>query len=310
MILQLTEKLLPLFFLILVGYAFARISKSDYSAISKLLMYVINPFIMFYAGYSSEISTSLIIFPTYLFIASCLVSLAAFNAGKFIYPAGSDKNLLAYTAGASNTGYFGLPLITAVLGSEFFNIAIVASLGVIIYEFTLGFYLAAKGNYSAKDSLFRLLKLPHLYSFFSGLLLNILQIDLPGLISLNFEYFKSAYILLGMMMIGFGLSSMKIRSFDTKFILLNLFAKSVLLPLATFLMIITGKYSGVEEVSENYHVLILLALTPVAANSVNFAKELGLDVGKAALTVMISTVIALVSIPLISSLILPYLQKI
>ena len=56
--------------------------------------------------------------------------------------------------------------------------------------------------------------------------------------------------------------------------------------------------------SGSYEVMLLMSITPIAANTVIFASELKVEPEKAAMAVFSSTVIALFYIPLVVSLFL------
>jgi predicted permease len=59
-----------------------------------------------------------------------------------------------------------------------------------------------------------------------------------------------------------------------------------------------------------YHVLALLAIVPLAANTVAYATQLNAHPEKAAVTVLASTLWALIYIPLIMSLLFKFLPGI
>jgi predicted permease len=294
---SLSLKLLPLFILIAIGFLFVKLLKEDFGSISKLLFYIVSPIVIFDAGLKTDISPSLLISPLILCLSASLVCLASLKIGACL-PRSEDRALLSYCAGASNTGYFGLPLIGAILGESAFRSAVVVGMGMILFEFTLGFYQAARGRHSVWYSLAKLMKAPHLYAFGIGLICNQIGLADSSIINDSSAYFRGAYTLLGMMIIGMGLSSIKVSSIDYKFITLNLFCKSILFPASCFLCLYLVHILGIKLNPLELQILFLLSLTPTAANSVVFAKELGLDASKAVIAVLTSTLLALVALPL------------
>ena len=83
-------------------------------------------------------------------------------------------NTLSFTCGTGNTGYFGIPLSMILLSPESANLFIFATLGSLLYVNTTGFYVTAKGSFTARQSIIKVIKLPLLYAFILGLCLNIL----------------------------------------------------------------------------------------------------------------------------------------
>ncbi len=61
---------------------------------------------------------------------------------------------------------------------------------------SVGYYITAKGNFSAKQSLLKMLKLPVLYAFILGVIFNLCEIKLPEIFINYNEYIKGAYTIL------------------------------------------------------------------------------------------------------------------
>ncbi len=291
-------KIIPLYTLILLGFLCAKKLHLDKDTIGRLLLYVISPVIVFYGGLLNNITIENISLPVIVFLIAGCVSLLFYRLGQYFFPNSSDANLLAYSAGASNTGYFGLPVIASILGQEAFTLAIIANLGMIIFENTLGFYLAAKGNFSAKQSLIKIAQLPHLYVLSLGILFNLLGFSKNQILLQNFEYFKGAYALLGMMIIGIGLANMRFVLHDFKFVGLSFLAKFICFPLITLLFIWIDQTMKLCSPT-SHQVLLIILSTPLAANAVVIAGELKLNPAKAALGVLTTTLFAILFIPLI-----------
>jgi len=295
-------KFIPLYLMILLGYIGAKGLKAQKETIARLLIYIITPAVIFYGAYTTEINFASLSLPVLFFILACFLSLCFFGIGKFVYKKDSTKNILAFTSGVGNTGYFGIPVVFAILGEQAFSLAVLSVFGFVLYENTLGFFLAAKGNYSAKESLIKVIKLPMIYAFIIGLVLNFFEINLGDIILTTLNHFKGAYILLGMMIIGMGLSAVNFKQIDFKFISLAFLAKFIVWPLVMAGIIFLDKiYLHLYDASI-YNVMIIMAIVPLAANTVTFATELKVHPDKAALAVFLSTIFGFFYVPLIISL--------
>jgi predicted permease len=288
--------------MIFLGYIGARGLKAQKETIAKLLIYIIAPAIIFYGTYSAKINLASLSLPILFFVLCCLISLLFLAIGTFVFKKDSTKNILAFTSGTGNTGYFGLPVVLTLFGDQAFSLAVLSLLGFILYANTVGFFLTAKGNHTVKESVIKVVKLPTIYAVFIGLLFNYLNINLGEIATTTIESFKGAYTLLGMMIIGMGLATVRIQHVDLKFISLAFLAKFIVWPAAILGIIFLDK-TFIQAYNQNiYNILVLMAIVPLAADTVTYATELKVHPDKAALAVFISTLFALFYIPLMTSL--------
>jgi len=296
--LTLLLKLIPLYLMILLGFIAAKVLGAQRETVAKLLIYIIAPAVVFYGTFSAELTLANLSLPVLFFLICCSMCLVFFGIGKIVYKNDSTKNILAFTAGAGNTGYFGLPVALMLFGDEAFCLAVLAILGYIFYENSLGFYITAKGNYTARESLMKVVRLPTIYAFFVGIICNLLNLNLGEIGLTTIEYFKGAYSLLGMMIIGMGLATVCIRAFDFKFISLSFLAKFIVWPIIMLSLVALDRQFFQFYDSAVYGIFILMAIVPLAANTVTLATELKAHPEKAAVAVLLSTVFALFYIPL------------
>lgn len=295
-------KLIPLYLMIFLGYIAASKLRAQKETIGKILIYIIAPIVIFSGTYTAEITVANLALPVIFFIICSCLALLFFGIGNYIYKQDSTKNILAFAAGSGNTGYFGIPVATAIFGEQAFSYMVLCILGFVLYENTLGFFLAARGNHTRAESLTKVVRLPTVYAFFIGLLLNYFQVDLGSIATTTISHFKGAYTLLGMMIIGMGLSTVKIHHIKWKFISLTFLAKFIMWPFIVLGLIILDKnilhlYSPLI-----YNIFVLLSIVPLAANTVTIATELNVHPDKASLAVLFSTLFALLYIPLITVL--------
>ncbi len=290
------NKLIPLYLLILLGFIAGRWVKVGKEYVATLLIYVIAPFVIFHGTFTTPVTAETFLLPLIiLFIAStsCLIIYGlAKNQERGI------RNILAFASGAANTGYFGIPIITAILGQEILGIVVSCTLGIILFENTIGFFIVARGTHTIQQAIKKLLKLPAIYAFILGLLLQKAGTTFgTGYYDIS-QMFKGTYSILGMMLIGIGLSSLKKFNQKTSTIVLPFLGKFILWPvLAIGIAFLDIHFFHLLTLSA-IKVLILLSLVPTAANTVAYATILGADSQKAALIVLLSTLISLLLIPL------------
>lgn len=297
----LLAKLAPLYIIIAFGFIAARKLQVQRESVARLLMYIIAPTVVFSAAATTPLSAGVLMMPVVLFVISSAFCLIAWQIAKRVW-SDASANILAFASGTANTGYFGLPVAIALYGTDIAGYVLIATLGSIVYENTIGFYVTARGHHTPKESIIRLLKLPTMYAFAFGILLNVTGVELAQTIIDATQLFRGAYSVLGMMLIGIGLGAISGYEFDTKFVLATWITKFVWWP-ATMLLVVwlDSKYWNIFT-SDMHNILLLLSVTPLAANTVAFATELKAHPEKAAVAVFISTLLSLIAIPLMTSL--------
>ncbi len=295
----LLQKLLPLYSLVVAGFFAGRVLKIDKESIAKLLIYIVVPVVVFVGIARIDLRPSYLSIPVLFFFLCSLICLIFLKiAGRFWE--GSTKNLVAFSAGDANTGYFGLPVTLLLLGPDAVGLSIICSIGFIFFENSVGFYVVARGKHTAYESFQRVIRLPTLYSFFLGLIFNALGFKIDDRYLEFTHTFRGAYSVLGMMMIGMGVSSIKKFKFDMRFINLTFFAKFVVWPLVILGVIWIDKRFLHFYGPEIYPVMILISAVPLAANTVAISYALDVEPEKAAVAVLLSTFFALFFIPLVS----------
>lgn len=297
--LTLLVKLLPLYLIMGLGYVAVKTLKVERLSIARLLIYMVSPAVVFYGVSQTPLSLATLSLPFLFFFLCCSMGLLFWVVGTAVWGKESTKNLLAYAAADGNTGYFGLPVALILFDEKVLGLVVLSLLGFILFENTLGFFMMARGNYSLRDSLVRMSKLPAVYAFLAGVAVAATAWTFPQPIVDFFQYFKASYSLLGMMVIGMGLATATRSSFDGKFIGLAFLAKFIIWPAIVFGLIWLDKAYFHFYNADIYGVMILMSIVPLAANTVTFATELKVHPEKAAVAVSLSTVFALVYIPVI-----------
>lgn len=296
-------KLIPLYFLILLGYIAGKHLSVQKETISALLIYIIYPVVVFTGVMNANVTPATLLLPVVVCGVACCLSLLFYRLSSGVWH-DATRNLLAFGAGNANTGYFGVPVALALFGEEQVGIYILCIIGITFYENTLGFFITAKGHHTAKESLLKLAKLPTLYAFVLAVVLSLFDAQLPQLYLDTAASFRAAFTLLGMMIIGLGLAGVKKYAFDLKLVAMSFIAKFLAWPL--FMVgIIALDVNFLHMWSEQIHkILLLIAIMPLAANMVVFATQLKTHPEKASLAVLLSTLFALLYIPLMVTLFL------
>lgn len=292
-------KIIPLYLLILMGFIASKKLNAKKETIAPILIYTIVPFIVFNSIISMKLTPELLSLPLIFFSICSIIGISFYFIGKKLFT-DNTTNILAFSCGTANTGYFGIPVAIELFGQNALGIMVLGILGFTIYENTLGFFITAKGQHSTEESIKRLFKLPTIYAFIAAVIVNYSGMTLGESYTTFAKNFIGAYTVLGMMLIGMGLADVKGFNFDFKFILATFFAKFIVWPLLVLSFIqVDNLYFHLFD-GLTHKIMILLAIVPLAANSVAFATELNAKPEKAAVAVFLSTIFALFFIPICS----------
>jgi len=101
-----------------------------------------------------------------------------------------------------------------------------------------------------------------------------------------------------MMLIGIALSALQKLSLDIKMLSVLLFIRCVLWPTLAIMLILIDKTFWHLFGAEIHLMILLIGIIPLPANSIAYASHIGLDAGKMALCVLISTLWATIYVPM------------
>jgi hypothetical protein len=294
-------KIFPLYINIILGYIATKYLHITREAIANLLIYIIGPIVVFSATISVKIDFAIIFLPIFLYV---FCSLLAFLSLFLFKKSWNDPtgNILAFSTGTGNTGYFGIPLAIIFFPPYLADIYIFTVLASLLYESTTGFYVTAKGNFTVKQSLQKIMRLPLIYAFIIGVICNLLGVTIPEELMSYTAQFKGAYGILGMMLIGMGLIGLELKKgsdLDFKFISILFIVKFIFWPLAILAIIYLDKTIFMFLNHDLYKVMFLFSIVPLAGNTVTLAVLLNAKPEKASFTVLLSTIISVIYIPIV-----------
>lgn len=294
--LTLLSNIAPLYVIIALGWLAGRFYDVQKESLASLAIYIIVPIISFYFMAELEFKPIYAMFPVVVFALFSAITFLFLNIGKRVYP---DKraNLLAMCSSATNTGYLGLPIIIMLFPPEWVGVYVFGMIGGLLYEATVFYYVANRGSFTPQKSLMRVLKFPTLYATVLGVGFNFMDFDLPQQLDSFWEYFKGAYVVVGMMIIGVSLSRVAKLVVAPRFLFIVFVAQFVVWPLMAFCTIELDQNLTHWFSPEIHKMLWIIAIVPPAANVAAFAAQLDLNPEKAATTVLIGTIFALFYIP-------------
>ncbi|MGJ7462353.1 AEC family transporter [Halomonas sp. MA07-2] len=279
-----------------LGWLAARRLSIDPRPIATLLIYLVAPLTFFRGLTLGGPTPGYLLLTLAAFLVASLLAVAVHRLTRRAF-APQERALLAFSAGTGNTGYFGLPVAMVLLPPEGVTLYLFCVLGITLYEFTVGFYLSARGQFSVAESLAKIVRLPLVYAFLAALLVSGLDLTVPAAAMEGLTVFPATYTLLGMMIIGMTLGRVSLREMDGCFIGACVAVRCVIWPLLA-LAAVLGLQALAPLSTELALAILLLGVVPMAANVVVVAMELGIAPAKGALAVLLTTLAAPLLIPL------------
>jgi predicted permease len=302
-------KIFPLFLYVLFGWVMGKILKVKKNDIADVMVFLVLPLITFHGAFTLELSLQTLSLPFLFFIICSLITVLFLFIGKKMWN-DNTGNLLAFASSYGNYGYFALPAAIALFGKESEAIIIVAGIGFTVYSCTVGYFVTALGNFTVRKSLIKTISLPSVYAMILGLTFNAMGWKIGSFMELNLNSvyldvardIRGAYSVFGMMLVGIAIAEIKHFIIDWKFLGMAMLAQFIIWPL-----IIGGIILLDKNIFGFYPVLILkiiflLSLIPIGANLIAYSTQLNVQPEKASITILITTVFAMLYVPFMVSL--------
>ena len=295
---QLTvQQLLVMVLFLLLGFVLFRtgvISPAGSKDLAALLVKLIIPAIIvnsFCTAYSAERLVSL---GQSLVLAALLLALAVLTA-RLLYP---KKPIENFSAAFSNAGFMGIPLVSAVLGSEavLYIVPFVALLNLLQWTYGVDVICEQRAGLSLRKLLWN----PPMVAIGIGLVLYVLGAGtaLPTVLATTLQGVCGLNTPLAMMILGIYLARENPATLFTQPVLYGVSAvRLLLIPLLSLMVLWI-----VPAPADIKLAVLICAAAPVGANVAVYAQLHGKDHTYASKLVVLSTVLSLATMPVLIAL--------
>ena len=229
-----------------------------------------------------------------ILIVSICIQVFAVLTSKYFYPKTTDSKLpvLRYGTIASNAGFMGNPIAQGLYGDQGLLYASIylIPMRTVMWSFGVACFTGTKG----KGVIKKILTHPCIIAVFIGLFLMITQIQLPKGIEQTLRYAGNANTALSMILIGNILAEVHASEIlDTK----AWWYCIVRLAIIPIIVLITCNFAGIDEMVKQ--VSVVLSGMPAAATTAILAAKYDGNTHFAAKIVFISTLLSMLSVPLL-----------
>ena len=292
-----------MFLMVLVGYVIYRTHLSDHEgnrSISNVLLMVVTPAMLMNAMFSIEYRAS-VVHGFLIAIVLGFLAHAAVIAVTLVLLRRKDSRtqigMERYLAVYSNCGFMAIPLVSAVLGAEAVLYLSGYMIAFNILNWTHGL-VEITGRTSARQ-IVRGLMTPTVICTIIGILVFLLQIRIESHVRQAVSYIGSMNTPLGMIVAGTVLAETGLAGVLNKpRIILVMTVKLVLAPAVTFLLLMLLRLAiGIGD--ELFYAILIPAACPTATTGTMMALRYNQDYEYANQVVVASTLLSMVSIPLI-----------
>lgn len=203
------------------------------------------------------------------------------------------KNHYALMCVFGNTGFIGIPLITAVLGEKALIYIVVINAYYNLFFYTYGYYMIG-----GDDRGFQFKKLINVgnIALVLAVLIFLFQPGVPAVVERSLSYMGNATIYLALLVIGVSLAKCDLKKlFLQKKMYVFIAVRFILVPI---LMAMLLRIFIKDEML--YGTLVLLSAVPVGNLPFMRVEEVGGDGTVLAQGTVLSTVLALLTIPIVT----------
>ncbi len=300
--LNLIETILAIIIMVFLGYGMRRLGLlkfEDAKSLNKIVVNLAIPSLIFMALYRIDISVipSLLPIPLICILIGLISGLIAYFWGKMKGYSKKTRWSIMLPVIMLNSGFLGYPITLGVFGVNGLVRAIFYDLGSIFVFISLGIILLAIFGGSKGEVIKRALIFPPLWGIILGLMANYFHVPMGFVVSDVLTFLSGAAIPLIMISLGLSLELKGIKEYlsDAAFVSM---VRLIISPALAVLIVSLFGLSGLERT-----VTIIEAAMPSAMLTVALTITYDLDIKLTAACVFFSTILSLITLPLVLSII-------
>lgn len=279
-----------------LGYFLKRLGvlkESDSTLLSKLVINIFLPALIFSNLSVATISSDMLILP---FISIIFCFICMFIAFIYCKSRGYSKVktwTIIVAVSMMNTAFVGYPVILGVYGNSGFLRAVFYDMSVAIFFVVMGMILVGVFGGNRRDVIKNGVTFVPLWAVILGILFNVFNIHLGYVMTNVLDYLGDATIPLIMLSLGLTINLRRINDYleDTFFVTV---VRLLVAPCIMFFCLVLLHVDGLSR-----NVAILQSAMPTAMNALVLAITYELDVEFMSSLIFITTILCLFTLPVI-----------
>lgn len=185
---------------------------------------------------------------------------------KKIFADTKDQSIYLASSLVGNTGNLGIPLGIALFGVQSVPYTSILNIANVFFIYLFSVYFFAKDQFSFKEALQSIFKIPAIWFAFIALAFNYYKLPLGEHVNRILEMASYTAIVLQLVIFGIYLSQIKIKTTAWKLSFHISFVKHLLLPAVGLGVILLSNLDGYVA-----SILLMELMVPLAVNNVNIA---------------------------------------
>ena len=257
-----------IYFFVLLG-AFAKWHFKDELQERSLILisvYILQPFLTFWGLTTKPFQTGIFEAPMWYLMIVLSFFIIMLPIGKILFKDKKKRAIFLISSLVGNTANLGIPLGIAIFGEESVPYTTMINLANVFFVNTIGVYVYSSGEFSSKESLMNVIKMPILWSAIAALMVNFFSVHIPVSISENLKLGAYASIVIQLLLFGIYLSQVRVEHIDWLLVKTVGLIKFFLIPGIAWILL---KQIQIEPFVAS--VLLMELITPLAIANVNFA---------------------------------------
>ena len=295
------QQVMVLFILIAVGFICGKkgvINEKASKVMTDIVLYIVTPCVMV-SAFQREFSTDTLIKVLIAALTALVILIASILLARLVFRTKeiARRKVLQFAVIFSNCGFMSLPLQKELLGEDgwFFGSIFVAVFNIVVWTYGLFDMSGDKKQLSVK----RLALNPGIIGAVAAILLFVFSVKLPAIILQPVTHLANLNTPVPMLIIGFYLSQADFKkAFSDKGAYLAGAFRLIVIPLAAAFAMVLLKLDRTMIIA-----FAIACSAPTAATTTMFSAKFDRDVDLSVSVVASTTILSLLTMPLIVSLV-------
>lgn len=229
-----------------------------------------------------------------IFLVAMVVAIMSWLLGKILYRRypREQQSILQYATLVNNSGFLGLPMVSAVYDTQGLFYASIFIIPNRIFMWTAGLSLFTVSDFKTKCR--NILLNPCMIAVFLGIFRQMAGLSIPGAVETAVVNIGSLTTPLSMMVIGTMIAGFTVENMLDPSIFYLAFVRLVALPLIALGLL---RLAGIDLLLTG--IALILTGMPAGSTSALLAVKYGMDADFASRCVVITTLMSLITVPLL-----------
>ncbi|RHW32764.1 AEC family transporter [Lysinibacillus yapensis] len=287
----------PILILLIIGALLQKKFQFNLKALSQLITYCFMPGAVFLNIYETSVDMS-VLGQVALFIVFFIGSqmLLSHYIAKWMKLEKKESAVFKNSVVLINSGNYGIPVAQMIFATQPIGVAIQVILVIFqnMTTYTYGLYNLISATKSGREIIRDFLKMPILHALIIGVILNILNVEIPQTIRIPLEHIAEGFIAIALITLGAQLSQIDLKTMINKTIVISCFTRLIVGPAVALCIIYLFRIDGVVAQS-----LLIASSFPTSRNSSSLALEYDVESNTAAQTVLFSTIVSCLTVTVV-----------